>query len=187
MTTHPFNWLPSPLRKKAFVVLLATTMATMAALQVLDRHLKTDAAPRGIVSFEFAGNLPNATLMLASWNPPARIAAGLSLGLDYLFLFTYAGVIGLGCVLTAGARFQHTQTGITIGYILAWGQLGAALLDAVENYSLARVLLGAQTDLWPAVAFWCAGPKFGIVALGLAYVVVGVMIGLKHLIQRKGL
>jgi len=170
MTTHPFNWLPSPLRKKAFVVLLATTMATMAALQVLDRHLKTDAAPRGIVSFEFAGNLPNATLMLTSWNPPAR-----------------AGVIGLGCVLTAGARFQHTQTGITIGYILAWGQLGAALLDAVENYSLARVLLGAQTDLWPAVAFWCAGPKFGIVALGLAYVVVGVMIGLKHLIQRKGL
>ncbi len=186
MTTHPFTWLPIPVRKKVFVVLLITTIVTMAGLQVLDRHLKTDAAPRGIVSFEFAHNWTSAKLMLTSWDQPARIAAGLSIGLDYLFLFAYAGVIGLGCVLTAGARFQHTQTGINIGYILAWGQLVAALLDAVENFSLAQVLLGAQTDLWPAVAYWCAGPKFGIVGLGLAYVIVGVMVGLYQLSHRKG-
>ncbi len=186
MTTHPFTWIPRPVWKKVFVVLLITTIVTMSGLQVLDRHLKTDAAPRGIVSFEFAGNLSNAKLMLASWDPPARIAAGISLGLDYLFLIAYAGVIGLGCVLTANARFEHAQVGIHIGYILAWAQLGAALLDAFENYGLVRVLLGSQTDLWPAVAFWCAGPKFGIVALGLAYVVVGAMIGLYQLSHRKG-
>jgi hypothetical protein len=187
MPADPFAWLPSRHHKKVFVALLIKTIVVMAGLQVLDRYLRTDAAPRGIVSFEFAGNLSHAKLMLTSWDPPARIAAGLSLGLDYLFLFAYAGVIGLGCVLTAGACFQHTQIGINIGYILAWGQLGAALLDAVENYSLARVLLGAQTDLWPAVAFGCAGPKFGLVVLGLAYVIVGAMIGLLHLNKRKGL
>ncbi len=176
MTAHPFSWLPDPVRKKSFIALLITTIFAMAGLQTLDGYLKTDAAPRGIVSFEFAGNLSAANKMLASWDLRARIAAGLSLGLDYLFLIAYAGAIGLGCVLTAKARFLHSQIGITIGHVLAWGQLVAALLDAVENYSLARVLLGAQTDLWPTVAFWCAGPKFGIVALGLAYIFIGISI-----------
>jgi len=183
MPAHPFKWLPSQRHKMAFVVLLITTGIAMAGLQVLDGYLKTDAAPRGIVSFEFAGSLSNASAMLGSWDSQARIAAGLSLGLDYLFLFVYAGAIGLGCVLTAKSRFQRAPIGMTIGHALAWGQLGAALLDAVENYGLARVLLGAQTDLWPLVAFWCAGPKFVIVALGLAYVLIGFIVLIRWKIQ----
>jgi len=176
MISHPFTWLPSQRHKMAFVVLLIMTIIAMAGLRVLDGYLKTGAAPHGIVSFEFAGNLSNTETMLASWGPQARIAAGLSLGLDYLFLIAYAGALGLGCVLTANFQFQHSPIGRGLGHALAWGQLGAALLDAIENYSLARVLLGAQTDLWPRVAYWCAGPKFGLVALGLVYIVIGLMI-----------
>jgi len=176
MPAHPFTWLSSQRYKKAFAILLISTIIAMAGLQVLDGYLKTDAAPHGIVSFEFAGSLTRAEAMLASWNSQARIAAGLSLGLDYLFLFAYAGAIGLGCVLTAKFWFQLAPIGIRIGHALAWGQMGAALLDVVENFSLARVLLGAQTDLWPLVAFWCAGPKFVIVALGLAYVLISLII-----------
>jgi hypothetical protein len=52
--------------------------------------------------------------------------------------------------------------------------LGAAFLDAVENYGLIHVLLGAETGLWPVLAFWCAFSKFALVAVGLAYIVVSV-------------
>jgi hypothetical protein len=54
----------------------------------------------------------------------------------------------------------------------------AALLDAVENYALIRVLLGSNLVIWPKVAKWCAVPKFVIVAAGLAYILIGALISL---------
>jgi len=45
----------------------------------------------------------------------------------------------------------------------------------VENYALIQVLLGSQQALWPAVARWCAIPKFLIVAAGLVYVGIGTV------------
>ena len=65
---------------------------------------------------------------------------------------------------------------LDVGVLLAWAQFGAALLDAVENYALIQVLLGSQQALWPAVARWCAIPKFLIVAAGLVYIGVGAVL-----------
>ena len=65
---------------------------------------------------------------------------------------------------------------LDVGVILAWAQLGAALLDAVENYALIQVLFGSRQELWPVVARWCAIPKFLIVAAGLVYVGVGLVL-----------
>jgi hypothetical protein len=48
----------------------------------------------------------------------------------------------------------------------------------VENYALIRVLLGSPSALWPAVARWCAIPKFLLVAAGLVYLLVGVVAAL---------
>jgi hypothetical protein len=173
---HPFEWLSIAGQKRAFVVLLVLTLAVMASLNVLGGPLETDVAPAGIVSFEFAGQLSRAQSIVESWGPTGRVYAGLNLGLDYLFLFSYASAIGLGCVLAARSLSQRVGLPSFVGHLLAWLLFGAALLDAIENYALIRLLLGSQRQLWPAIARWCAAPKFSIVALGLLYVCIGVVV-----------
>jgi len=177
ITRHPFNWLSTSGQKRAFVALLVLTLAVMASLNALGRPLNTEPAPLGIVSFELAGELPRAQSMVESWGQTGRVYAGLNLGLDYLFMVAYSSCISLGCVLVAHSLSPRLSSVSSLGVLLAWAQFGAALLDAVENYALIRVLLGSQQALWPVVARWCAIPKFLIVAAGLVYVGLGVVLG----------
>jgi hypothetical protein len=173
---HPFEWISLSAQKRAFWVLFAVTILVMTTLQVIDAPLKTEVAPLGIVSFEFAGDLSHAQKMVESWGRKGRIAAGVSLGLDYLFLLTYVGSIGMGCVLIARSVSKRLKQLSRIGVFLAWGLLVAGLLDVVENYSLIRVLLGSNLAIWPKIATWCAVPKFAIVAAGLAYIWIGALV-----------
>ena len=80
MKKHPFEWLTIKAQKRAFVVLLLITLAVMGGLQFLDAPLKTDAAPAGIVSFEFAGSLSSCQtytrIMGTSRNRLCRIEPG---------------------------------------------------------------------------------------------------------------
>jgi hypothetical protein len=172
---HPFEWLPEASRRRVFVISVLLAIFVMVILQVLGRPLNTEAAPAGIVSFELAGNTLAADHMLESWGEAGRVYAGLSLGLDYLFLVAYAVAIGLGCVLVARTFSQGSRFLAAAGILLAWAQFGAALLDGLENYALIRVLLGSQHKLWPILAQWCAVPKFLIVVLGLVYVGFGTV------------
>ena len=201
-TRHPFSWLSTSGQKRAFIVLLALTLAVLVSLNALGGPLNTEVAPAGIVSFELAGELSLAQSMIESWGQTGQVYAGLNLGLDYLFLVAYSSSIALGCVLVARslsssilARPGSLRPGSgqapdpghkrgfgnplramsDAGVLLAWAQFGAALLDAVENYALIQVLLGSQQASWPAVARWCAIPKFLIVAAGLVYVGIGTV------------
>ena len=194
-TRHPFDWLSTSEQKRAFMALLALTLVVMVSLNALGGPLNTEVAPAGIVSYELAGELSLAQSMVESWGQTGQVYAGLNLGLDYLFLVAYSSSIALGCVLVArslnksdAARpgspdpgrkrgFGNPLRAISgVGVPLAWAQFGAALLDSVENYALIQVLLGSQQASWPAVARWCAIPKFSIVAAGLIYVSVGVIL-----------
>ena len=167
---HPFGWLSPNAQKNGFVLLLISTLAVMASLQLLGGPLVTEAAPAGIVSFEFAGDLATAREMVASWGPEGQIYAGLNLGLDYLFLALYPSAIGLGCVLVAQRLPEKIKF---LGVMLAWGQLAAGFLDAVENFALIQVLLETELPVWPVVAWWCAAPKFLLVIAGLVYFLLG--------------
>jgi hypothetical protein len=171
---HPFGWWAQPGQRRAFAPLVVLTLLVMASLQVLGGPLKTEAAPMGIVSFEFAGEISKAQSIVASWGPKGPVYAGLNLGLDYLFIVSYASAIGLGCVLV-GLSFSRRQAALVgwLGIGLGWGQWVAALLDATENYALIRVLLGSAEEYWPVVARWCAAPKFLLVAAGLVYILIG--------------
>jgi hypothetical protein len=175
---HPFEWISPSAQKRVFWILLILTLFIMATLRVLDVPLKTEVAPSGIVSFEFAGELSLAQRMVESWGQKGQIAAGLSLGLDYLFLLAYAGSIGMGCVLIGRSVLKRGKQLSNIGILLAWAVLLAAVLDMFENYALIRVLLGSQREMWPMVAKWCALPKFLLVALGLAYILIGAGLSL---------
>lgn len=173
---HPFGWLSEPGQKWAFVVCAVVAVLVMTTLQVLGGPLKTPVAGGGIVSFELAGSLQTARSIVASWGRQGQVYAGLNLGLDYLFIVSYASAIGLGCVLVARALRQRARALSVLGIGLAWAQWLAALLDAMENYSLIQVLLGSDRALWPLVARWCALPKFLIVALALVFVVLGAVL-----------
>ncbi len=168
MPQHPFTWISESARVLVFIVSTVLAVLIMLALQVLGAPMKTDAAPAGIISYELAGNYERAALMVQSWRTSAMAAAGLNIGLDYLFLVSYALAIGLVCVLLANRGFVPS-----LGRLFAWGLILAASLDAVENFGLIQTLLGSTRDLWPVLAKWCAIPKFFLVLLGLLYALAG--------------
>lgn len=145
-------------------------------LQIVGAPLATGAAPAGIVSFEFAGNLEQVERILTSWDQVARLHAALSLGLDYLYLVVYALAIGVTCLKVA-AFWQGKWPALSrLGFWLGWSQSVAALLDAVENLALIRLLLGATTPFWPRVAQICATLKFLLVLAGLVYVLLAAVL-----------
>jgi len=173
---HPFEWLTPSGQIRAFIFFFILSLSLMVSLQVTGAHLKTTVSPSGILSFEFAGELSAAQNMVNSWSQTGRVYAGLNLGLDYLFLLVYAWAIGLGCVLVACSLSPRTTFLANLGILIAWAQLGAALLDCVENYALIQVLFRTEVAVWPVVARWCAFPKFLIVGAGLTYVIIGTVV-----------
>ena len=172
---HPFRWMNESSQKWVFWFLFAFTILIIIGMQYSAGPLTTEAAPSGIVSFEFACTLPKAQAIVASWGPQGQVYAGINLGLDYLFMVSYGLVIGLGCVLVARGLADRFKSLATVGVLLAWGALLAALLDALENYGLMRLLLGSTNQVWPTLAYWCAGPKFILVGLGLLYIILGAV------------
>jgi len=164
---HPFAWVDERSEGTLLAVLAVLGVVLSAALVRIGAPLVTDAAPSGIVSFEFAGSAAGARAILDSWTPLAREHAMLSLGLDYLYLAVYPAFISLACVWTARRIAPRT------GLALAWAVLLAAPLDAVENAALVWMLVQGPGDAAAAVAWACALPKFALVFAGLGYAAAG--------------
>ena len=181
-TKHPFEWIKPKSQIPVFIVSFISTLLILAGMQILGKPLITEAASAGIITLEFAGNLESAQTIIASWGQESLIYAGLNLGFDYLFMMSYGITIGLGCILIS-QRVHHKIRSISLlGIFLAWGSILAALLDALENYALIRVLLGSINEVWPAIAKWCAGVKFFLVAIGIGYILIGAIF---HLLTKS--
>lgn len=174
---HPFEWLAEQVQTRVFIVMIPAALFAMAVEQITGAPLRTNAAPSGIISFEFAGTLANAQTMVHSWGALGQVYAGLNLGFDFVFIITYVIAIGLGCVIIARGGFLPA-----VGVALAWAMIVAGLLDCIENYNLIQILLGAGQELNAVLALWCAIPKFAMVGLGLAYLVIG---GAVKVIKRR--
>ena len=173
----PFQWIADSAGRPALSISILATLALLVTLDALGAPLRTAEAPAGIVSFEFAGSLVAARQMIESWGDTGRVFAGLNLGLDYLFLLAYPFSIGLACSMVSSRLRGRRGDLSSLGIALAWGQGVAGLLDAVENYSLIRVLLGTRFESWPTVARISATGKFALVALGLIYLLFALVAG----------
>ncbi len=179
----PLEFVPDQIRRPLFVVLLLWTLALSAIMQVINQPLITPAAPAGIVSLELAGTPQRAWPMVSSWEAPsglgfasfdtanALLAAAFGLGLDYLFMPSYAVTLALGVMLAAGRRRGWlSEAGAWVG----WLALAAAGFDAVENIGLWNVLqLRAGSSPWPEIAAACAWFKFAFIGIGILYAVAG--------------
>jgi len=166
----PVGWIPVTDRKRVFFATLVWTLALMAISQAINAPLRTSSAPAGILSFELARTPANTQAMIASWDARAQLFAAFGLGIDYLFMPSYAFTIALACLL-AGGRQKGWFAALCTW--LGWGVFLAAALDAVENIALWHSLLGPVSAPWPAISFWCASFKFGLILLGIACGLIG--------------
>ena len=169
----PFLWLSPEARKRLWLGSLVISAVSILAIKVLDASLVTDAAPSGIISFEFAGSMARAQQILSSWDADAKIRGALSLGIDNLFLVAYAFFISTSCAYIGRVLMIRRLSVAKVGFLLGWAQFIAALMDAIENIALIRLLLGSQQELYAWIAWGCAGIKFTLVGSGLLYMVSG--------------
>lgn len=160
---------------RTFLVLLGVSLLLVLSMNLINVPLRTAAAPGGIVTLEFAGDLATVKTILQSWQDNLFFA-GLSLGLDFLFLLAYSVTIAVGCLLLAGRLEERSALAAQVGRWLAGGQLLAAALDTIENLALVRLLAGSESAFLPRLAAWCAGPKFLLVGLGLIYLLAAVLL-----------
>jgi hypothetical protein len=145
----------------------------LIGMTVLDKALKTPEAPTGIISFEMAGTLAGAEKIMGSWDGPARIQAGISLGIDFFFLVAYACTLAVACrMVAARLKLRRPWMG-TLGSLMAGGAWFAACLDTVENMALIQLLIGRGEDWHAVLAAGCAWLKFGLVSGVLVYLFLG--------------
>jgi len=168
--THPLAAIPSDKRTRVIVPLVIATLVITFLYRFIGPAQPT------IVDFELAGSVPKAQAIIDAWNETDRIRAGFSLGFDYLYMPVYSTTIALACILAAGVLQRKAWR--TIGLLLAWGLWLAAISDATENLALFTILLGNNVVPYPQVAQICAAIKFGLILLGLLYVVAGVVLRL---------
>ena len=169
----PIALLSPIVRRRITIAAVVVTAVLTGVLGGIDVPLQNAAAPHGIISFELAGTIERSSEILASWDARARVYAGLSLGLDYAYLLSYSTLLALFC--SWGAR-RRAGAWHTLGVWLVWGQWGAALLDAVENFGLIRLLLGSSWGGWAVLAVSAAAVKFALVILGEGYGIASLFV-----------
>lgn len=169
---HPFQEIPQTALVPVVIAFIAAALTLMVSLRIVDKPLRTEAAPSGIISFELAGDEETSLAVLQSWDQPGKLHAAFSLGLDFLFLITYASAISLTCIW---AMRLNASSLAGIGVYLAWGQWIAALLDSLENAALFIILLQGPISSWPLVAQIAAIIKFTLIILGLLYILVRII------------
>ena len=167
----PFYKLSKPAEKKLTIVLLILLPIFIAIMRFFDTPLRSDVAPNGIVSFELAKQLSVSESIINSWDTHARTNAGMSMGLDFLFLIVYASFIAILMHKLNEHVWKSTKI-YKLGTLLIWGVLLAALFDAIENIALIKLLLGDLQQTWTSIAFYFASMKFALLILGVLFIVV---------------
>lgn len=166
---HPLLAIPEGSRLPSVLLLL---IATAVLLGIINGPLRPSSSRIGIVCLELAGSVEKARTIVDSWGRRGVRKATYGVYLDFPFLIVYATAIGLACVSLAEATWSPASLPARIGVILAWGLWVAALLDAIENVALLRILQGSEAIYWPPIARWCAVPKFVLILVGVIYVVI---------------
>lgn len=78
--SHPLTRINVNIHKSIFWILFGLTIGLMIIMSLVGAPLTTASAPRGIVSFEFAGSLESAAMIVRSWDEAVRILAAFSIG-----------------------------------------------------------------------------------------------------------
>lgn len=170
MFISPFAKINSKSQKELLYSLFYILLIVGVAMRYFDTHLTNDTVTNGILSFELAHSLDASIAILDSWSPLAKTYAGLSLGLDFLFLLIYSLFISL-IIHMLNQRLWVGKATYKIGETLIWAMFLAAVFDCVENVCLIKLLIGSHKEYWSSIAFYFASVKFIIIGVSLLYIV----------------
>ena len=154
------------------------TIIIFISLRYFGNPLITNHAPSGIISFELAKDYDQSIAIISSWDLNAKVNAGLSLGIDFLFLVVYSIFFSTACYLVAQKYINKINLLYRIGLLIAKLQFVAALFDAIENIALIKLLLGSNNSIYPTIAYYFASIKFIIIAIGIIYIIIGLLTAL---------
>lgn len=141
---------------------------------MIDRRLEATGGP-GIVTYELSGGAGHASRILAEWGDHGRDLAALSLWLDFAFIASYAAFFALAALATRDyARAHGLRRLAAAGAVAPFLPIAAGLFDVAEDIGLLLFLGGHGGSVAPVFATVCAGFKFGLIALAIAYVFWGL-------------
>ena len=164
--------------KRTLIISGLLTIIIFLTLGYFDKSLITETVPSGIISFELAKTFEQSHAMLSSWDLNAKINAGLSLGIDFLFLIVYSIFFATACYLVSQKYINKNNWIYKTGILLAKLQFIAALFDTIENIALIKLLLGSNNSIFPIIAYYFASIKFMIIAIGIIYIIIGLLTSL---------
>lgn len=153
----------------------------LIAMGWIDSGLQTRSAVHGIVSFEFCAFSASCAAQLQDWGVRGQQLAMLSLGLDYLFIPLYAGLLWLALMGVASLQPAKWQA---LTRLMAHFALLAGLADSLENYALIQLLLNQSIAPYGLFAAICASLKFALLALSFSGLLVGA--GQAWRLKRRG-
>jgi hypothetical protein len=183
---HPFENIQPQYLNRWFWVSLVGCIFLMVVFNQAGKPLTTSVAPSGIVSYELAGTASKSAAILASWDGTTKLLAAFGIGLDYVFMFAYAGALSLGSIWASRTLTRSGWPLAGMGRWLAWGVFAAALLDAIENVGLLVQMTSGAQDTWAFVARIAAIVKFGLIFLGMIYVFYALAVFvITHLMNTK--
>jgi hypothetical protein len=173
---HPFERWPERRRGRWLLALVVVYAVVQIVIGAVNGPLSTDAAPDGIITLELAGTPEEATRIVDSWAEEGALdEAGVSLGLDFLYMPLYAAVLAALVVAVNRRRWK-------LGTAVAWVPFVAAAFDVVETVALVRVVDDPAVDGLPAVARAFALGKFALLTVTVLFIVVA---GAAALVQRS--
>jgi len=155
------------------IIITVLFILCTAGLGATDLLIQNETTPYGIVSFEFIGSIINSNAAMAKWGVLGKTAVGVSLGLDYLYIVLYITLGFYLLIATASKVTLYNETFKKYILIMAYLLPVAGIFDAIENFSLIKLLLGSQNSLWPQVAYYFAIAKFLITATCIGFIIVG--------------
>lgn len=152
------------------------TVALSLKLSAIDRELK----PYGIVRYELAWSAEQAERIFSAWGEAGREAARSSLRYDVPYLLAYPFLLS---ALTLLAARIAPRALVPLGTWLAVAPFVAAMLDALENLALWRVLDRFQQppELLLHIAALASGMKFLLLGASGLY---ALAMGFRHLLRR---
>lgn len=180
--------LSDPVRLRVFVAAAVAAFGMSAWVTKTGIILRTGAAPLGIVSFELAGTPAVVQRIMAAWSDAGQAAARFNIRIDFLYLLAYGIALSVGCVVASGWWARRSQAVARLGAPMSVAMLIAAGSDALENLMMLSAMDDPVNALFPMLARAFALLKFGLLIMGLVYILTGAFtrIGTRRLGSSRG-
>ncbi len=165
-------------RRRALIVTGVATLATGIVLLAVDPRARDSSYP-SIVEFEFAASEEGAAEIVADWGERGTDAAKRSLWIDYAYIVFYGTFLVLAAAATRDlAESRGWRRMAAIGMVAAPFAAAGAAFDAIEDVGLLLAVDGHGGDLAPGLAAVCASLKFALLAVVIAYLLIGLVLRL---------